>query len=218
MDSVLLHDMKNLGFRLRLLLGNLEQHYGDPEFKRSALNALAGVVEKLDTTVARWSSQPAPVLIKVPLDLNDLVAEVLGSTFLRDGSGPASTAVEAQLADVPRVWGDPHYLREALSSIFLNALEAAGPDGTVSVLTSSPVRGRRRALIEFRDDGPGMAPEFVKNELFRPFRSTKPQGVGLGLYTARQIVRFHHGTIRVFSKAGEGTVVRVSLPEEVAEG
>ncbi len=214
LDSVLLHDVMNVGFRLRLLLGNLERSYEDPDFKRSAVNALRGAVEKLDAAVARWSSQPATVLVKVPIDVNALVAEALRSILLRDGSAPASAAVEAQLGDVPRVWGDPNYLREALSSVLLNALEAAGPDGCVSVRTSCPGRGRPRAFVEVRDDGPGMTPEFVRDELFRPFRSTKEEGVGLGLYTARRIVRHHRGTLRVFSRPGEGTLVRVTLPVE----
>lgn len=214
LDSVLLHDMRNLGFRLRLLLGNLEQNYGDPDFKRSAVNTLQGAVDKLEAAVSRWSSQPASVLVKVPLDLNGLVTDVLGSTLLRDGSRPSSTAVEAQLGEVPRVWGDPNYLREALSSVFLNALEAAGPAGCVTVATSPPAGGSPRALILVRDDGPGMTPLFVKEELFQPFRSTKPQGVGLGLFTARQIVRHHGGSIRVSSRPGAGTVVRIALPAE----
>lgn len=211
MDSVLLHDLKNLGFRLRLLASNLDRSFGDPEFKRVALNALQGAVEKLDATVSRWSAPPAAVLIKVPLDLNDLVAEVLRTALLRDGSSP-STALEAHLGEVPRAWGDPNYLREALSSVVLNAFEAAGPDGCVTVTTSRPARGRPRAVIQVRDDGPGMAAPFLENELFQPFRTTKQDGVGLGLYTAREIVRLHGGTIGVRSAPGAGTLVRISLP------
>ena len=50
-DSILLHDMKNLGFRLSLLLSNLEEHYGDPDFKRSVVELLHGTFEQARTTL-----------------------------------------------------------------------------------------------------------------------------------------------------------------------
>ena len=71
---------------------------------------------------------------------------------------------------------------------------------------------RPRAVVEFIDNGAGMSAEFLRDRLFRPFETTKPQGVGLGLATARQIVRFHRGTIRILSQPGGGTLVRLSLP------
>ncbi|MBK9090080.1 MAG: hypothetical protein IPL90_13920 [Holophagales bacterium] len=211
-DSVLLHDMKNLGFRLGLLLGNLEEHYGDPDFKRSVVDLLHGTLDKLESTLEHWSARKEKLFIKVSLDLNDLVGEVIRATRLRDGSRPAGTRLETELGAVPRVWGDPHFLRDAFSSVVLNALEAAGPTGSVRIRTLVPARRRTRAVVEIEDDGPGMSAAFIRSSLFRPFRSTRTDGVGLGLYTARQIVRFHGGDIRVSSTPGKGTLVRVTLP------
>jgi signal transduction histidine kinase len=57
-----------------------------------------------------------------------------------------------------------------------------------------------------------MSVEFVRDRLFQPFQTTKSDGVGLGLFTAGQIVRHHGGMIRIRSGAGEGTVVRLSFP------
>lgn len=212
MDSVLLHDMRNLGFRLSLLLGNLEEHYGDPDFKRSVVDVLHGTLTTLETSLERWSARKEAVLVKVSLDLSDLVSEVLRRARLRDGSRPAGTRVETDVRDVPAVWGDPYYLEEALSSVFLNALEAAGPSGLVRVRTSAEGRVRRWSAVDVEDDGPGMTAEFVRDSLFRPFRSTKPEGVGLGLYTARRILSAHGGKVTVTSRPGEGTTVRVLLP------
>jgi signal transduction histidine kinase len=211
-DSVLLHDMKNLGFRLSLLLGNLEEHYGDPDFKRSVVELLHGTLGKLESTLENWSARKESLFVKVSLDLNDLVREVLRTARLRDGSRPSGTRLESDLGTIPPVWGDPHFLADALSSVLLNALEAAGPTGSVRVRTLVPARSRKRATVEIEDDGPGMTTAFIRSSLFRPFRSTKTGGVGLGLYTARQIVRFHGGSIRVSSVPGKGTIVRVTLP------
>jgi len=76
---------------------------------------------------------------------------------------------------------------------------------------------RPKAVVEFIDNGAGMSAEFLRDRLSRPFETTKAEGVGLGLATASQIVRYHRGTLRILSQPGGGTLVRVSLPG-VAEG
>ncbi|HEY6066843.1 MAG TPA: ATP-binding protein, partial [Thermoanaerobaculia bacterium] len=62
------------------------------------------------------------------------------------------------------------------------------------------------------DNGSGMSPEFLRDRIFKPFQTTKPDGVGLGLATASQIVQFHKGKINVSSRPGGGTIVRVVFP------
>jgi signal transduction histidine kinase len=206
-DSVLLHDMRNVGQRLNLLLSNLDEHYGDPEFKRSVASLLRSTVEKLDAMATQWAARRGGVLIKVPLDLNDLMGDLLAAT----GTDRRTTAVATEFGDLSRVWGDPYLLREAFESVLENALEAA--DSSVRVETRLERRGRRlRAILEIEDDGPGMSADFLANRLFRPFQTTKADGVGLGLYSARQIVGLHKGTIDVRSAPGAGTTVRISLP------
>ncbi len=213
-DSVLLHDLKNTGQRLHLLLSNLDEHYGDPEFKRGVLDLLRGTAEKLDAMAAQWEARREAVLIKVPLDVDDLVREVLRAMPVQM---PAETLrVETELGDPPRIWGDPYLLKEAFQSILENAVEAAGT--AVSVATRLEGSGRRRrVVVEVGDDGPGMTAEFLANRLFRPFQTTKPDGIGLGLYSAREAVGAHGGTIEVRSAPGAGTGVKISLPALVRE-
>jgi signal transduction histidine kinase len=208
-NSVLIHDIRNLGLRLSLLLSNLEEHYGDPDFKRSVEDLLQSTVQKLDGIARSWSSRGDSVLIKVPLELNNLVQEVLRTC--RPRGRAAAPRVSASFAAVPPVWGDPYYLRDAFQSVVQNALEAAA--GSVMVRTGLERRGARRfAVVEVEDDGPGMSADFVRRRLFRPFQTMKPGGVGLGLYTARRILRHHRGDIEVRSAEGEGTSVRLLLP------
>jgi signal transduction histidine kinase len=57
-----------------------------------------------------------------------------------------------------------------------------------------------------------MTPEFVRDRLFKPFQTTKPDGVGLGLATASQIVQFHDGKFAILTRPGGGTVIRVAFP------
>lgn len=218
MDSVLLHDMRNMGFRLGLVLENLEEHFGDPDFKRSVVELLQGTRDKLDTMVDRWTAHADSILIKVEVDVNDLVREALREARARGRSGTGASAVTTELAPLPRVWGDPHYLKDALLSIVQNALEAVAPSGgRVIVRSAEERRGRKRSVVvEIEDDGPGMTEEFVQTRLFRPFQTTKPEGVGLGLYTSSQILLFHRGDLVVKSRVGQGTLVRAILPVEAA--
>ena len=217
LDRVLVHDIKNMGFRLQLLLSNLEENYGDPEFKRSVQELLRSTVQRIDGIVDRFSAHDEPVLIKVALDLNAIVRQVAVEETRR-GMGVAGEpgrrpALALALGSVPEVWGDPYYLTDALKSLLENALEAVGADGKVVVRTFRYVRAERpRAVVDIIDNGSGMTPEFVRDRLFKPFQTTKDDGVGLGLATAGQIVQFHKGKINVFSRPGGGTVVRVVFP------
>ncbi len=216
LDRVLVHDIKNMGFRLQLLLSNLDEHYGDPEFKRSVQELLRSTVERLEGIVGRFSAHEDAVLIKVALDLNGVLREVTAGTTRRgqteDGSAGRPT-LSLALGPIPQVWGDPYYLSDALASLVENAIEATPPDGRVVIRSFRDDTGKRpRAVIEIIDTGTGMSAEFVRDRLFKPFQTTKPEGVGLGLATASQIVRFHRGRIDVASQPGGGTVVRLSFP------
>jgi signal transduction histidine kinase len=216
-DRVLIHDIKNVGFRLEMLRSNLEEHFGEPEFRRSVQELLAATVEKLDRLVGRWSSREDAVLIKVTLDPNALIREVADAPARRGGRETRASGTLGRLSlalgDVPPVWGDPYYLRDAFASLVDNALEAAGPSGRVLVRSFATGKGaHRRCRIEIIDNGPGMSPEFVQQRLLRPFQTTKADGVGLGLFTANEIVRHHRGTVRIHTRPGEGTVVQLAFP------
>jgi signal transduction histidine kinase len=212
-DRILVHDIKNMSFRLRLLLANLDEHWADPEFRKAVRELLASSVERLEGIVGRFLAHEGEVMIKVELELNGLVRQVAERPTRRGSRGGSSPSFSLALGTLPRVWGDPYYLGDAFASLLENAFEAAAPEGRVLV-RSYPGRSARRprAVVEFIDTGAGMSAEFLRDRLFRPFETTKPQGVGLGLATASQIVRFHRGTIRILSQPGGGTMVRVSLP------
>jgi signal transduction histidine kinase len=212
LDQVLLHDLKNMSFRLRLLMSNLDEHWEDPEFRQTVRELLASTVDRLEGIVGRFAAHEDAVLIKVSLDLNGLLREVAAKPSRRGRSGRAPS-LKLALGAVPRIWGDPFYLSDAVGSLLENAFEAAAAEGRVFLRSfSGGTRARPRAIVEIVDNGDGMTPEFLRDRLFQPFATTKPGGVGLGLATASQIVRVHRGTIRVLSQPGGGTLVRLSFP------
>src|SRR6266508_2821170 len=137
LDRVLVHDIKNMGFRLQMLLSNIDEHYDDPEFKRSVQELLRTTVERLDGMVERFSAHEDALLIKVALDLNGVIREVATGTTRRGGPLEAAAAGQATLSlalgAIPEIWGDPYYLRDALWGLIDNALEAASAGGKVVI-------------------------------------------------------------------------------------
>lgn len=218
LDRVLVHDVKNMAFRLQMLLMNLEEHYGDPEFKKLVQSLLHSTVERLAVIAGRYEAHQDTILVKVALNPNDVLAVVAREATsriprLRGVGGAQPPKLALSLGEPPEIWGDPDYLKEAMASLVDNALEAAGSGG--KVLLRSTARGskaRPRASVEIIDNGCGMTPEFLRERLLQPFETTKPNGVGLGLFTASQIVRYHSGTLRVLSQPGGGTIIRISFP------
>ena len=224
LDRVLVHDIKNMGFRLQMLLSNIDEHYEDPEFKRSVQELLRTTVERLDGMVERFSAHEDALLIKVGLDLNGVIREVASGNTRRGVEPDSATAgqptLSLALGVIPEIWGDPYYLRDALWSLIDNAIEATPAGGKVLIRSFTDVSHKPpRTVVEIIDNGSGMSQEFLRDRLFKPFQTTKPQGVGLGLSTAAEIIRFHDGTINVMSQAGSpgGTVIRLIFPGIVPE-
>jgi signal transduction histidine kinase len=206
-----------MGFRLQMLLSNVDEHYGDPEFKRAVEELLRTTVERLDGMVERFSAHEDALLIKVALDLNSVIREVVSGATRRepDSETAGQPTLSLALGVVPEIWGDPYYLRDALWSLIDNAIEATPAAGKVLIRSFTDVSNQpNRAVVEIIDNGSGMSREFLRDRLFKPFQTTKPHGVGLGLSTAAEIIRIHDGTINVLSETARpgGTFVRLIFP------
>ena len=96
-----------------------------------------------------------------------------------------------------------------LDHLVQNAFDAAGSEGRVALRARAVGNS---ALIEVEDDGPGMDLEFVRQKLFRPFRSTRSTGFGIGAYQIREYVRSMGGRLEVRTAPGMGTTMQVFLP------
>lgn len=113
---------------------------------------------------------------------------------------------------LPEISCDPDQIQQVLIVLLVNACEALGHGGAVTVSTRTLDAGQG-VLLSVRDTGPGISSE-VQSQIFEPFFSTKDDQhrTGLGLAVARGIVDRHGGTITVDSKPGEGAEFRVQLP------
>jgi signal transduction histidine kinase len=116
-------------------------------------------------------------------------------------------------AGTDAVSGDDAQLQQVFMNLLLNAIEAMGPNGTLTVGTETVggENGARALKIQIQDTGVGITPENVER-LFEPFFTTKKNGTGLGLAISHRIVLEHRGTIRVQSEPGKSSVFSLSLP------
>lgn len=211
-DSVIVHDMKNLAFRLSALLQNMDENYENPMFKQSIAEILNDTVLKMDSIVKKFRENQQHVVVKLRVDVNHILKKLLEDLPQRRTRG---INLDVNLQDVPPIWGDPFYLHNAFHSLMENGMDAMPDGGTLKIhcgLTKE--RKRDKILIEISDTGVGMTESFVQNELFNPFTTTKEKGLGLGLFTSQQIFALHGGKIKVKSAPGSGTTFRITLPIE----
>jgi PAS domain S-box-containing protein len=120
---------------------------------------------------------------------------------------PIQLTVEAE-PDLA-IQGSPAALREALTNLIFNAVDALPNGGSIRLTAKA---AQNRALVEVHDTGTGIAPE-VRRRLFEPFFTTKGErGTGLGLAQVLTIVERHGGTVDVHSVLNQGTIFRLSFP------
>jgi putative PEP-CTERM system histidine kinase len=199
------HDLKNLAAKLSMMFENLPDHFDNPEFRDDALRMMSRSVEQVNAICNRMSLLREKLDIHpVETDLNEVVKTVL-SGF----EGLASESLVEKLQPVPKVFADPEQMEKVLINLVLNAGDAVGEKGEILVTT-----GTRDGCVELsvQDNGCGMSKAYMDQSLFRPFRTTKANGTGIGLFQSKMIVEAHNGHMEVESREGEGSTFRVLLP------
>ena len=210
--NLVVHDLKNLAGRLSALCQNLAKHYEDPVFKGTALDLLDDTAVHLQRLAEDLRAHDGHILVKLRVDLNQILEGAVLDTR-PDLAG--KIRLVPQYGEVPTIWGDGFLLRRAFGCAIENALEAMNGEGMLSVRTEvARRRAKERVVVEIADTGPGMSEAFLRERLFRPFTTTKEKGMGLGLYTIRQVVGLHAGTVRILSARDAGTRVRFHFPVE----
>ncbi|MHB1309209.1 MAG: XrtA/PEP-CTERM system histidine kinase PrsK [Limisphaerales bacterium] len=205
MATFFVHDLKNVATSLSLTVRNLPTHFHNPEFREDALRGLTRISERLTNLIGTFN------LLRGGSGLNcaatDLT-EVVKSALATVSPGP-EIRLRRELETGIAAHIDGAQVQKVVTNLILNAIEALGKGGEVRVATG---REKGMAVLTVADDGCGMPAGFLKNSLFRPFQTTKPKGLGIGLFHCRRIVEAHRGRIEVESQPGEGTVFRVYLP------
>ncbi len=206
MSTFFVHDLKNTASTLSLMLQNLPKHFDEPAFREDALRGIAKCVDKINGLISRLAVFRGGMEIKgVETDVNELVSEVI------DGfQGTDNIQMDLDRGKVPPTKLDPEQMRKVFTNLLANAREAIEDDsGQITVSTEQ--RGNW-AVISVSDNGKGMAREFIDQRLFGAFRTTKKEGLGIGLFQSKMIIDAHHGKFEVTSEEGVGSTFSVWLP------
>ena len=205
LSATLAHEIRNpltiiKGSALQLLE---EESLGQDE--REAAADIIQEVDRLNRLVQSVLDSARPDSFQVEeVDINDLCQDCLAAV----ADSPGVTAEGSWDPRLERAPVDPARFKQVLLNLLLNAREALSGPGTIRVATR---RESTDYAISVSDTGKGISDEDLPN-IFDPFFTQKPNGTGLGLSVARNIVEGLGGTISVRSQAGRGTEVELRLP------
>ena len=203
------HDLKNTAGQMHLLADNAERFGSDAQFRRDMTGTLHHAARNLEAMVAKLrresskdSTKPTVIrLVNIRATLSKLLEKMSADKIVFEdhlGSKPVYVAMS-----------DPDIFNSAIGHVVDNALEASPLDLPVR-LTIETEQGR--VFVRIADQGPGMSAEFIEQQLFRPLRTTKLNGMGIGAYQARALMRDLGGDLEVQSAIGGGTIVTLHLP------
>ncbi|HVL78840.1 MAG TPA: XrtA/PEP-CTERM system histidine kinase PrsK [Sphingomicrobium sp.] len=207
--AFILHDIKNLVSQLSLLSRNAERHADNAEFRADMVATLKSSVGKMNDLLARLSPQstarpqrPGAQPLR-PI----LIAAIAGKRRDHD----------VRLLGHAELWAkvDSAALEQAVGHLLQNAIDASPPGEPVVVRVTG--RGDE-VVIAISDKGSGMDGDFIRNQLFQPFASTKPDGFGIGSFEARSLIAGMGGRLSVDSQPGHGTSFTILLPAADAAG
>jgi putative PEP-CTERM system histidine kinase len=205
MSSFFIHDLKNLASTLSLTMENFPTHFDNPDFRNDALRIMKQSVNKINSMCSHLSMLSQKIeLKKVETDLNELV-----NTSLSCLNGSIHLSLVQNLKPVPKIAIDPEQIQKVLTNLILNANEAIRKGGEIRLATE---QREGWLILSVSDNGCGMSKEFMGRSLFRPFKTTKRQGMGIGLFQSKVIVEAHQGKIEVESEPGKGSTFKVFLP------
>lgn len=200
-STFVMHDLKNLVSAISLLLENAQEHITVPAFQKDLLMSLGNTVIKMRAIISRLKHLPDKNSLQLTdVDLlqmaHDTAAMISGRTLEVMGKRVIAEA-------------DREELQKVALNLMLNAVEST--EGNTPVIVEVGENGS--PFIRVKDEGCGITESFKQHVLFKPFTSTKKQGMGIGLYQSKQIIEAHGGRIEVESSIDQGSEFTVWLPK-----
>jgi len=204
MTAFVVHDLKNLVAQLSLLLKNAERHRHNPRFQDDMFATVKHVEERMSKLLQQLSTGSRGEENLRPIQLARLVERVVASKKA-ERADIAVHAADAQVATL----GHEQRFERVVGHLVQNALDATRDAGEVRIAVKAEGGD---AVLQVADSGCGMSQAFVRERLFRPFQTTKSDGMGIGAYEVAQYTKEMGGRIEVDSRPGEGTRFKLSFP------
>lgn len=203
LTAFIMHDLKNLIAQQALVVENAAKHKENPAFVEDAINTI-------ENSVARMSTLLNKLKTNEPAELRALeVHKALMESIRKCQNHKPTPSLRLEDTDLV-INADPDHFVMALVHLIKNAQEATPNSGFVDVTLR---RDGNNAIITIEDNGEGMDDDFIRNQLFKPFVTTKSgKGMGIGVYQAKELIDALGGQLMVESEPGMGSVFTLSLP------
>lgn len=209
-SATIAHQIRNPLAVLNVLVHSWEQETPSPDQVQEDIQVIAGKIRELNTTVegVLQLARQRP-LNRVETSLREVIRSVL--VFLDHRI--QEHRVRINFKHPPRkhpIRCDPDRLQHVILNLLTNALDATGEEGTVDITLYFE---DKRAIAEIGDNGPGIAASILEH-LGEPFKTTKPDGLGLGLSIAKRVLHDHGGELQALNRPEGGALFRIVLPTD----
>ena len=203
-SAFVVHDLKNVVGQLALITKNAEKHRHNPDFIADTFDTVESASRRGHRLLAQLRDRSPKAAVPTKVALSALLSKVVA-----ERSMAKPIPVFASEVDV-LVMADYEKLKEVFNHMVENAQQATDDGGRIDIGLDID---DGYALIEVSDSGSGMDAHFIRERLFRPFDSTKgDEGMGIGVYQSREMIRSLHGSIDVESILGQGSKFKIRLP------
>lgn len=205
MATFFVHDLKNAVSTLNLMLKNMPLHWDNPEFREDALRGIGNTSQRITDLITRLSQVRSELEITVtPTRIQELL-----ETTLTEWQKPNGVRFTKNITTDASIPADFKKLKSVFLNLLINACEAMREDGEIELSCS---QSESNIEVTIQDTGSGMSEDFIRNGLFRPFKTTKKSGLGIGMFQSKMVVEAHGGSISVQSEVGRGSVFTVRIP------
>lgn len=203
MSAFVVHDLKNLVAQMSLLVKNAERHRHNPEFQQDMLETIAHVEGKMRGLMQHLQEKTS---------INPRQRVEVGAMLERICERRRALRQDVNLECLarPAVMAHGEKLERVIGHLVQNALDASGVHGKVQLRLD--MVGSGECCVQVLDEGCGMTAEFIRDQLFKPFQTTKSDGMGIGMFETQQYIQELDGWIQVESEPRRGTKVSVHLP------
>ncbi len=207
-----LHDLKNLASSLSLVVQNAERYGDDPDFQSSVLRTVRHTSQRIIDLMAKLADDCKDFDTGrerniQALDFNMLIHETVEAL-----NGEGCQIIFHSGEAIPSLQLQREPIKQVLLNVILNAQQAMNGKGAIHITTTYD---GHHVAVEIVDTGPGI-PIARMESLFQPFKSSKENGLGVGLFQCKHMVEENHGQIHLESQEGHGTTVFISFPVETS--
>ena len=207
LSAYVIHDLKNILAQQSLIVTNAKKHRLNPAFIDDVIHTIENSVTRMTRLMKQMRSGERGI------STSDVKLVGVLSRVIKQRSGQQPVPILESTGSDPVVHADRQQLSTVFGHIIQNAQEATDENGRIIVRLAT---NNDQAVIEIEDTGSGMDIDFVRDNLFKPFNSTKGlTGMGIGLFESREYIRSLGGEIFVKSTPGVGTQFSIKLPSSL---